>query len=82
MPYGPTPTINGYIDSGEWDNSSVVTFTNTIVYVKHDGKNLYIAFIVDDFIIFFEDSIGFFIDVNHDGGSIPQMDDIFFSCQI
>ena len=78
VPYGSTPTIDGFIDSGEWENSSVIMFTYTIVYVKHDGKSLYIAFNVEDSVIFFEDSVGFFIDVNHDGGSIPQMDDIFF----
>ena len=44
-------------------------------YVKQDGKNLYVGLNITDIR---NGGIAFFIDVNHDGGSTPQMDDILF----
>ena len=45
---GSTPSIDGVIASGEWDDASNVSFNNTVVYVKQDGRNLYMAFNVSD----------------------------------
>jgi hypothetical protein len=36
---GVTPTIDGIVESGEWDDASVVSSV-VAVYVKQDGENL------------------------------------------
>ena len=74
-PYGSTPTIDGTIESEEWSDAYTFTFNNTDVYVKQDGKSLYVGLIVEDYR---NGGVAFFIDVDHDGGSTPQMDDILF----
>lgn len=45
---GSTPSIEGVIASGEWDDASNVSFNNTVVYVKQDERNLRMAFNVSD----------------------------------
>ena len=75
---GSTPSIDGVIASGEWDDASSVSFNNTVVYVKQDGKNLYVAFNVSDSTVENEDVVAIFIDVENNGGSSPQPDDILF----
>jgi len=42
------PSIDSVIASGEWDDASNVSFKNTVVYVKRDGRSLYMAFNVSD----------------------------------
>ena len=76
---GLTPSIDGVIASGEWDDASSVSFNNTVVYVKQDGKNLYAAFNVSDSTVENQDVVAIFIDVENNGGSSPQPDDILFS---
>jgi hypothetical protein len=78
---GSTPNIDGVIASGEWDDASTVLFNNTVVYVKHDGNNLYIAFNISDATVTPtppQDIVAIFIDVENNGGSSPQSDDILF----
>lgn len=49
---GSTPTIDGSINTVEWDDAAQVSFNSStsssnltsIVYVKQDGKDLYVAF--------------------------------------
>jgi len=74
--YGSTPTIDGSISVGEWSDAASVSFNNTEVFVKQDGVNLYIGFNVSDAPFNEEDSVGFYIDVDHDGGLTLQPDDI------
>jgi hypothetical protein len=77
--YGLTPSIDGVISSGEWDDASTVSFNNTVAYVKQDGKSLYVAFNVSDDIFSNQDTVAIFTDVENNGGSSPQPDDILFS---
>lgn len=85
--YGTTPTVNGEIAAGEWDaDSSIVTFKvdndyDCTAYVKQDGSNLYIACDIPDPTIETDlgsDRIWIFLDVEHNGGTDPQTDDIGF----
>jgi hypothetical protein len=85
--YGTTPTINGEIASGEWDaDSSIVAFSvnddyDCTAYVKQDGSNLYIACDIPDPTIETDlglDRIWIYLDVEHNGGTKPQTDDIGF----
>ena len=76
---GSTPNIDGAITSGEWDDASTTQFNYTLVYVKQDGVNLYIAFHVNDNTENKDlDIVSIAIDVLNDGGSEAQPDDIFF----
>lgn len=77
--YGNTPTIDGTINPTEWNDATTVTFNKTIVYIKQDATNLYIAFNISDAT---NDSNKegalAFIDTNHDDGSLRQDDDVAF----
>lgn len=68
--YGTTPTIDGTISDGEWDDASTVTFTVTggtcTVYVKQDGSFLYVALNIPDTTYYTDDISHVFIDVEHD----------------
>lgn len=78
---GSTPNIDGTIATGEWDDASTVSFNDTVVYVKQDGKDLYAALNISDTTIsqtMPQDVAALFIDVNNDGGTSPQPDDILF----
>lgn len=72
---GVTPTIDGIVESGEWDDASVVSSV-VDVYVKQDGENLYIAFDIPDNTPNDLDGLLVCFDVNHNAGSKPQGDDI------
>ena len=74
--YGPTPTIDGLISLGEWDDAATVTFNKTTVYVMQDAVNLYVAFDVSDSIDSNGDSCAIYFDVEHQGGPSLQSDDI------
>jgi len=78
---GSTPNIDGQIfDPMEWNDASTTTFNDITVYVKQDGKNLYIAFIIpDDTIQYHLDRCSICIDVNNDKGGALQSDDIGLS---
>ncbi len=73
---GSTPTIDGSIDVGEWDDAASVSFNNTNVFIKQDGENLYIAFNVSDSTPNADENVHIFFDVNHDEGTSPKSDDI------
>jgi len=78
--YGTTPTVDGTISTGEWDDASTVTFSVTdgtcTVYVKQDGSNLYVAFDIPDTTSDpGDDSSYVFLDVEHNDGTAPQTDD-------
>jgi hypothetical protein len=78
---GLPPNIDGMIALGEWNGASTVSFNNTVVYIKQDGKNLYIAFNVSDVTLSPsppQDIVAIFIDVENNGGTSPQPDDILF----
>lgn len=82
--YGSTPTLDGVISVGEWDDADVVTFSvtggaNCTVYVKQDGVNLYVAFNIPDTTYSVDDTSGIAFDVNHDGNLILQTDDVLFT---
>jgi len=81
--YGTTPTVNGIISAGEWDDASTVTFTVTdgatcTVYVKQDGSHLYVAFDILDATGDNLDLSEVYLDVEHDGGENPRTDDLLF----
>lgn len=71
---GVTPTLDGIVESEEWDDASVVSSVIT-VYVKQDGENLYIAFDIPDNTPMDLDGLFVCFDVNHDAGFTPQGDD-------
>lgn len=74
--YGTTPTIDGFIDPVEWSDAASVLFNNTEVFVKQDGVNLYIGFNNSEAPYYEEDDVFVLIDVNCDGSSTLQPDDI------
>ena len=49
IPFGSTPTIDGEIASGEWDDTESLVINpdgvvSSEIHIKHDGENLYVAF--------------------------------------
>lgn len=74
--YGSTPTIDGFIDIIEWSDAASVSFNNTEVFVKQDGTNLYIAFNVSNKPFQEQDGVCLYFDVDHDGNTSLQPDDI------
>jgi hypothetical protein len=77
--YGTTPSIDGQISGAEWKDATEESYTKTKVYVKQNGVSLYIAFNVsDNTVSSSKDGVGFFIDVDHNGGTSRKSDDIFF----
>jgi hypothetical protein len=99
--YGKTPTIDGVISPGEYSDANTVTYQGTsgsieelylvTVYVKQDGKNLYIAFDIPDttwmwtqmqgedeyeLVVYEPDFSWVLLDLEHDGGTVPQTDDL------
>jgi len=76
---GSTPTIEGIISPGEWDDANSETFNETTVFVKQDGVNLHIAFNATDNTYSEYDEFDITIGVDHDGNATLQTDDIGFS---
>jgi hypothetical protein len=74
--YGLTPSIDGTIDDSEWSDASSVSFNKTEVFVKQDGVNLYVGFNNSESSFHDEDFVGILIDVNDDGSTTLQSDDI------
>jgi len=79
---GLTPTIDGFIGAGEWDDASTVAVsvtegTNCTVYAKQDGINLYFAFNIPDASYNSSDCCVIIFDVNHDGSTSLHIDDIW-----
>jgi len=80
--YGSTPTINGLIEVGEWHDASTVIVSvtedaNCTVYAKQDGTNLYVGFNISDVTYNSSDCCVVIFDVNHDGSTSLQADDIW-----
>ncbi|MCZ2807754.1 MAG: hypothetical protein O2V44_00205 [Candidatus Bathyarchaeota archaeon] len=74
--YGSTPTPDGAISAGEWDDAASVSLNNTEVFVKQDGEYLYVAFNVSDSTLNEEDSVSVLFDIYHDGGTTFGPDDV------
>lgn len=82
---GKTPTIDGTISAGEWNDARTVTWLDINnftcrAYVKQDGHNLYVAFDIPDTscspLAFCDDNTQVMLDVHHDGGEELQADDL------
>jgi hypothetical protein len=84
---GTPPTIDGTISSGEWlPSENLVYFSGpggrwVNLWLKHSDTDLYIGVRIDDDTYNTGDKFSMQIDVNHDGGSAPQTDDIRIYCQ-
>lgn len=83
--YGKTPTIDGTISAGEWNDARTVTWLDINnytcrAYVKQDGRNLYVAFDIPDPscspLAHCNDNTQVMLDVDHDGGEELQTDDL------
>jgi hypothetical protein len=74
--YGLTPSIDGTINDSEWSDASSVSFNNTEVFVKQDGVNLYVGFNNSESLFHNEDFVNILFDVNDDGSTALQSDDI------
>jgi len=84
FPYNNVPTIDGYFNkASEWNTTRVEQITSTdkvIYYVGHDDRFLYV---LEDFVTDVQvygtdvkgDSGWVCVDLQHDGGSIPRIDD-------
>lgn len=80
--YGLTPTVDGLIEAGEWDDASSITIpvtggANCTVYAKQDGVNLYVGFNIPDSTDNGSDCCIVIFDVNHDGSTSLQTDDMW-----
>lgn len=78
--YGISPTIDGFISPGEWNDANFIQYTldeNAVatIYFKEDGENLYVAFDIPTPEHDNDDS-GILLDTDHNAGSRPQRDDI------
>ena len=76
--YGSTPTIDGLVGDAEWSDASLVSFNETQVFIKQDGKNLYVGFKAP---IYPFSVMNVLIDVNNDNGQLPQIDDMALGVQ-
>jgi len=82
---GSTPTIDGTISSGEWDDASQLTISVSSlsdpceVYVKHDGSDLYIAFNIPDTDEESLDCSRVLIDPDHDEATVFMPDDLLLA---
>jgi len=78
-PYGSTPTIDGTVEQGEWNDSEVVSVTvegdDVDIYFKHDREKLYIAFDIQQGHNSIFPDTRVFLDTFHDGAGAPQEDD-------
>ena len=75
---GTTPVIDGEMAPGEWNDASTLSFNFTIVHLKHDANNLYIAFNISDATLDSDfEGVYLGLDTSNDGGpSLNQSDDI------
>ena len=81
--YGLTPTANGAFESGEWDDASSIAVSitdgaNCTVYAKQDGTSLYAGFDISDSTFNNSDCCILIFDVDHDGNTSLQTDDVWF----
>jgi hypothetical protein len=75
--YGAAVVLDAVISENEWSDANTIqkTIDGKIwtVYYKESGSDLYIAYDYPG-----ENMVDIFIDVNHNGGTTPQSDDLFF----
>ena len=79
VPRNDPPTIDGVVETEEWNGSEVITLTiegnDADVYFKHNGEYIYFGFdIQEGHNSAFPDTRVFF-DTHHDAASSPQEDD-------
>jgi hypothetical protein len=75
---GSTPTIDGSINTTEWNDATELEFNNTQVFVKQDGMNLYVGFNVSDTALYGEGYVLIALDLSNDKNQTLQPDDIAF----
>jgi len=84
FPNNNVPRIDGYFDrASEWNTTRMEQVTSTdkvVYYVGHDDKYLYVLedFVTDEEVYGTDakgDSGWVYVDLQHDGGSIPRIDD-------
>ena len=83
---GTPPTIDGTISPGEWSPSENLVYFDgpsgwVNLWFKHSNDSLYIGVSIADNTYNTGDKFNMQIDVNHDGGSTPQTDDVRMYCQ-
>jgi len=82
-PYGPSPTVDGFIAPGEYAGAGKVTFPGyggeVEVFFRQDATTLYVAFELPDTSSWPPvPSVSIFLDTLNDGGNAPQTDDFYF----
>jgi len=81
MTYGGAPEVDGMIEVGEYADGNSITFPTAggdcVVYYKHDGVNLYVAFDVPN--VDPASGVQLLIDSDFDQASLPQPDDYRFN---
>lgn len=83
IPFGTTVNIDGFISQNEWDDAKEFDFSKNefltaSVKIKHDSKNLYLLYLMDNFkdkILSFPE---IFIDPENNGGTKWDYDDHWF----
>ncbi|MCK5415326.1 MAG: hypothetical protein KAJ35_08085, partial [Thermoplasmata archaeon] len=72
---GTTPTLDSTISPNEWADAGHVNIsvagTNGSVYFKHDGVNVYLAFVYSS-----GQMAEVYLDIDHDAGTAPGTDDV------
>lgn len=81
------PTIDGFMNAGEWDGAATFNFTANLpgggttpatLFVKNDAQNLYLAVrFVQNTVLSGENRLGFEFDNNNDGIGPAAGDDYF-----
>lgn len=73
--FGNTPSIDGMISPGEYSDAGQTSFETSggtcIVYFKHDGTMLYVAFDLPNLL----GAAQVFLDTQYDDGGSPRTDD-------
>jgi len=79
---GTTPSIDGIISPGEWDDANSIMFFNDQgeinMYFKHNDTTLYFMSHIVDSTYYWGDDIVIDIDTEHNGELHPQPDDYQF----
>jgi len=73
---GISPTIDGVLTAGEWDDADSVSYSKRIqdvtIYFKQDGNSFYVGFDIPDASTFDFDDSGVNVDLDHDGEGDPE----------
>jgi hypothetical protein len=74
--FGTTPTVDGILSDGEWDDANFISYRkriNTVsIYFKENGENFYVGFDIPDSTKFDFDDSGINIDLNDNGDVDPE----------